>query len=155
MVPIRYTTYSACKLSLGMVFLVAALGCFFLALIVLGLPSYPLLGSASLDPAFSFAGEAFQQVPESLALLGIGVCFLLVLAGFGYRCLSIESETGSGGTLLRLMRRFRAFAVCLPVLRDSNPPISPASDSLLSALSSSRMFAPCAASVSGASPQLE
>ena len=155
MVPIRYTTYSARELASGILLLIRVVGGCFLVLIALGLMYYPAVGSASLDPAFGFASDIFPQLSVPLVWLGTGVCLLLELTGFGYRCLAMESETGSDGMLLRLIRRFRALALWPSILHVISPPSSLRWDGLLSPSSSSRMVVPCAASASGASPQLE
>lgn len=156
MVPIGYTTHSACQLSLGMSLLAAALGGCFLALFAIGLPLYLLVGSASFDPALNFAREILPQLPVSLVWLSIVVYFLLALAGFGYRCIAVKQETGNNGTLLTLVRRFKALVSPPPTLQAALNYLDPARMGILVLFSSSsRMFAPSASSLSGASPQLE
>ena len=156
MVSIKYTTHSALQLSLGTLLLVAALSGCFLVLLAISLPFYPLVGSASFDPAFSFVSEISPQLP-ALVWLGIGVYFLLALAGFGYGCIAMKSETGANRTLLALVRQIRALVSPPTVLRAVSNYLDPARMGVLviPSSSSSRMVALSGASLSGASPQLE
>ncbi len=144
----NYPLQVAHKTASGLAPLTGALLVCALILLLFGLVLYPAIGPASFDPVLGFIGDVSPALGEALAYLSMIIVVLVQLTGFCYVKLIFPSDAMP-------VQRIRPLAAYWPALRDSNPLISPWSDSLLSASSSGRMVVPCAASASGASPQLE
>ncbi len=148
-------THMARELSSGILLLAVALGGCFLVLLVLGLPLYPLTGSASFDPAFGFIGDISPQLPGPAAWLGISLFYLLASSGFVRWCLSVRPVLPSTAKLPLLVRLNGPFALPASILAVPRVLIPAGMGGDLLPSPSRRMAAPSAAALSGASPLLE